>query len=163
MSPRLAFFPIVVAFSFPCAAGADLGINLYGASHHFERERAKSLGYDNEVNPGLGMRYRQRLNERFDWFADAGAYRDSGRNTALVAGPGAFWKAGGGLRLGGALAFFRSDTYNEGRAFIAPIPVVAYEWRSVTLNMVYLPRVGELNSINTLGLWLTFWPAMAQR
>lgn len=136
----------------------ELGINVYGLSYHFERDRAKRLGYDNEVNPGLGVRYRARLNERWDWFFDAGAYRDSGRNTALVIGPGAFWKATEGWRLGGAVAFFDSDTYNRGRSFIAPLPVLAYEWRAVTLNMVYIPKVGDLNSINTLGFWVTFWP-----
>src|SRR5436190_22419533 len=106
----------------PALAG-DFGLNVYGASYHFERSRAKSLGLDSEFNPGLGVRYRAPLNERFDWFFDAGMYRDSGRNTALLAGPGAFWKAGEGLRLGGALAFFNSDSYNRGRAFIAPVPV----------------------------------------
>lgn len=158
MNLRFNALLIVGALLFPCASHAELGINLYGASYHFERDRAKALGYDSEINPGLGARYRDRLNERFDWFIDAGAYRDSGRNTALVAGPGVFWKAAGGLRLGGALAFLHSDTYNNGRAFIAPVPVAAYEWRAVTLNMVYLPRLGNLNSVNTLGFWLTFWP-----
>ena len=142
----------------PAAEAGELGINVYGLSYHFERDRAERLGYDNEVNPGLGMRYRAPLNERWDWFFDAGAYRDSGRNTALVIGPGAFWKATEGWRLGGAVAFFDSDTYNRGRSFVAPLPVVAYEWRAVTLNMVYIPKVGDLNSINTLGFWVTFWP-----
>jgi hypothetical protein len=136
----------------------DWGINLYGASYHFERSRAKSLGLDNEVNPGLGVRYRAPLSERADWFFDAGFYRDSGRSTALIAGPGAFWKATDGLRLGGALAFFDSDSYNGGRAFVAPVPVAAYEWRRVTLNVTYFPRISSFNEINTLGFWLTFWP-----
>ena len=136
----------------------DFGVNVYGASYHFERSRAKQLGLDNEINPGLGVRYRDRLGERFDWFVDAGFYRDSGRNTALVAGPGALWRAGEGLRLGGALAYFHSDSYNGGRAFIAPVPVAAYEWRAVTLNVTYFPKVSSFNEINTLGFWLTFWP-----
>lgn len=145
-----------------CSAGGacagDLGLNLYGFSYHFERNRAQALGYDNELNPGLGVRYRATLNGRFDWFFDAGAYRDSGRNTAVVVGPGAFWKPAAGWRVGAALAFFDSDTYNRGRSFLAPLPVFAYEWRAVTLNMVYLPKVGDLNEINTLGFWLTVWP-----
>ena len=135
----------------------DWGVNLYGASYHFERSRAKSLGLDNEVNPGLGIRYRAPISERADWFFDAGLYRDSGRNTALIAGPGAFWKATDGLRLGGALAFFNSDSYNGGRAFVAPVPVAAYDWRRVTLNVTYFPRISSFNEINTLGFWLTFW------
>jgi hypothetical protein len=27
----------------------------------------------------------------------------------------------------------------------------------VTLNMVYMPKVHEVNDINTLGFWATFW------
>lgn len=94
----------------PAFAGAgELGVNLYGLSYHFERGRARELGFDNEVNPGLGLRYRMPR-ERFDWFLDGGVYRDSGRNSAKYAGAGVFWKPAGGLRLGGALALFHSDT-----------------------------------------------------
>jgi hypothetical protein len=67
------------------------------------------------------------------------------------------WKPAGGWRLGGALAAFHSDTYNHGRAFIAPVPVAAYEWQRATLNMVYLPRIGQLNEVAALGFWLTVW------
>lgn len=48
-----------------------MGINLYGLSYHVERDKAKELGFDNEVNPGLGLRYRLPR-ERFDWFLDGG-------------------------------------------------------------------------------------------
>ena len=113
------------------------------------------------MNPGLGLRYRlprKAFDGSFDLFLDGGAYRDSGRNTAVYAGAGAFWKPAGGLRLGGALAFFNSDTYNDGKAFIAPVPLAAYEWRAVTLNVVYFPKISDVNEINTLGFWITLWP-----
>ena len=148
---------LLLALLLPLTASADLGVNVYGASYHFDQDKARAAGVDNQFNPGLGVRWRQPANERFDWFADAGFYRDSGRNTAVLAGGGAFWRATEGLRLGGALAFLHSDTYNRGKAFIAPLPVAAYEWRRVTLNMVYMPKVHEVNDINTLGFWLTVW------
>lgn len=157
---RLGLVALLLA---PCLAQGqagwqgELGINLYGLSYHFERDEARELGYDNEVNPGLGVRWRMPR-ERFDWFVDAGAYRDSGRNTALLAGGGAFWKPTERLRLGGALAFFHSDTYNDGDPFIAPLPLLAYEWRAVSANFVFFPKVSGVNEINTLGFWLTFWP-----
>jgi hypothetical protein len=140
--------------------GGDFGLNVYGASYHLQRAEAKARGVANEFNPGLGLRYRKRIDARFDWFADAGAYRDSGRNTAVLAGPGIFWKPAGdgpGWRLGGALAFVHSDTYNRGKAFVAPFPVAAYEWRHVTLNATYIPKVSRVNEIATFGFWLTFW------
>jgi len=141
----------------PCFAQGELGINLYGLSYHLERDRAKELGTDNEVNPGLGLRWRMPR-ETFDWFLDAGAYRDSGRNTAVLAGGGALWKATERLRLGGALAFLHSDTYNDGNPFIAPMPLAAYEWRAISFNVVYFPKVSGVNDVNTLGFWITLWP-----
>jgi hypothetical protein len=142
----------------PSVFAADIGVNLYGLSYHFERARAKEHNLGNEFNPGLGVRYRTALNESFDGFADAGAYQDSGRNTAAVAGAGLFWKASEGLRLGGALALFHSKTYNKGQAFVAPLPIAAYEWRSVTFNVAYAPRLGNVNVVNVLDFWLTFFP-----
>jgi hypothetical protein len=149
----------MAAFALPGAAQAqEFGLNLYGLSYHGDRERAHRRGVDNEVNPGLGLRYRTPINERWDAFFDAGAYRDSGRNTAVLAGAGAYWKATARLRLGGGLAAFDSDTYNRGKAFIVPLPMIGYEFRSVTFNVVYLPRVGRVNDVAALGLWLTYYP-----
>ncbi len=141
----------------PCAAQAELGMNVYGLSYHFDREQAESLGHDNEVNPGLGLRYRMP-GEKFDTFLDGGVYRDSGRNTAVYAGGGLFWKPTQRLRLGGAMALFSSDSYNNGDAFIAPVPFAAYEWRRVTLNVVYIPKISSIGTPSTLGFWLTLWP-----
>jgi len=148
---------LIAALAFPAAARAgEFGINLYGLSYHFDRDKARELRDDNWFNYGLGARYRLP-GEGLDWFFDAGAYHDSGRNTAVLAGAGGLWHATANLRLGAALAFLHSKTYNDGQAFVAPLPVAAYEWRSATLNMVYLPKVHEINSINTLGFWLTVW------
>jgi len=150
---RIFFFLLLAMCAH--AAHADIGLNVYGLSYHFDRDKAKEIGVDNEFNPGLGLRWR-KVEERWDWFADVGFYRDSGRNTAKLAGFGALWHLGN-FRLGGALALLHSDTYNRGDAFIAPLPVAAYEFRRVTLNMVYLPKVHEVNDINTLGFWATIW------
>jgi hypothetical protein len=135
---------------------ADLGINVYGLSYHLDQDKAKELGVDNQVNPGLGVRWRERKTN-WDWFADAGFYRDSGRHSAKLAGGGALWHATERVRLGGALALLNSKTYNGGKSFIAPLPVAAYELGRVTLNAVYMPKVHELNDINTFGFWLTLW------
>lgn len=132
-------------------------MHLYGLSYHFERGRARELGLTNEVNAGLGVRYRLPR-EEYDWVFDAGALRDSARNTALLATAGASWKPTARLRVGGALVLFHSDTYNGGDPFIAPIPALGYEWRTVSANLAWSPKVGGVNDVNTLLFWLTFWP-----
>ena len=40
---------------------------------------------------------------------------------------------------------------------IAPVPVAAYEWRRVTLNLVNFPKWRDFNRTNQVGFWLTFW------
>jgi hypothetical protein len=155
---RLALAILLAAFA--CCAPAqpgELGVNVYGLSYHFERDKAKASGFDNEVNPGLGLRYRMPR-EDYDWIFDAGALRDSKRNTAVLVGAGALWKPTKRLRLGAALGVAQSDTYNEGDPFIAPLPLLAYEWRAVSLNLAYFPRVSGVNDFNTVLFWLAVWP-----
>ena len=135
----------------------DLGINIYGLAYHFDRDRARDAGLDNELIAGLGLRYRVPHSERLQWVFDAAAYRDSGRNTALLAGAGALWKVSAGWRLGGALAALRSDTYNRGDAFIAPVPLAAYEFRGGMLNFTYIPRASQVNDVAAVAAWLTWW------
>jgi hypothetical protein len=155
MLPALA---AALAATEECAAQSRFGINIYGASYHFERERAEELGLDNEFNPGLGVRYRVPYTERIDWAFDVGIYRDSARETAAVVGAAGLWKATEHLRLGLALALFKSETYNNGDLALAPVPLAAWEWSWLTINMAYAPRIGELNKVSTLSFWLTYWP-----
>ena len=150
---------LIAVLAFPALAHAgELGVNVYGLSRHLDRAKARELHVDNELNPGLGLRYRVRQGERLDWIFDTGFYRDSGRNTAFIAGAGASWHAGEHLRLAGALTFFKSDTYNRGRAGIAPLPIAVWDTRPVSFNFVYFPKLREINSIATVGFWLTLWP-----
>jgi hypothetical protein len=155
MTPRIC---ILAALLLPVSGNAQtLGVNVYGLSYHLDRDRARELGVDNESNPGLGVRYRVPHSERLQWIFDAGSYRDSGRNAALLAGAGALWRVSEGWRLGGALVVLDSDTYNDGKTFLAPLPLAAYEFRSATLNLVYLPKVSDLNEVAALGFWATIW------
>ena len=140
----------------PALCRADLGLNLYGLSWHLDADKAEQEHTDNWFNPGLGVRYRVP-GERVDYFVDAGFYRDSGRNTAVLAGAGAHWHATQRARLGLALVVLNSDTYNDGRTFVAPLPIAAWDFGPAQLNAVYMPKVSKINDINTFGFWLTYW------
>ena len=150
-------FAFIAAALVAHAAHADVGINLYGASYHFDRDKAKELGLTHEFNPGLGVRLREPYSDKLDIFVDAGFYSDSAAHTAKLAGAGALWHASERLRLGGGLVLLKSETYNGGAAFVAPAPVAAYEWRRVTFNTVYFPKWRDVNRTNQLGFWLTVW------
>src|SRR3989442_13166053 len=111
-------------------AAADWGVNVYGLSRHLDRAKARELHVDNEVNPGLGLRYRVPQGERLDWIFDTGLYRDSGRNRAFIPRGGASWHPTQRLRPSGAPTFFKSDTHNPGRGGIAPLPLPVWGTRA---------------------------------
>ena len=155
---RLLAAVALAAVACGATRAGEIGINVYGLSYHFDRARARAIGVDNEVNAGLGVRWRFAESGRWQFFADAGVFNDSGNNTAVLAGAGALWHAGGGFQIGAALAALNSDTYNDGRVFIAPLPLVAWDMGPVTLNATFFPKIERYNDIATIGLWLTLWP-----
>lgn len=140
------------------AVAGELGVNLFGLSYHFEHRRAAEIDADNGFNPGVGLRYRVPRH-RMDWLLDASVYRDSGRRRAVYAGGAAVWKPLPRLGVGLALIAAQSDTYNEGEPFVTPLPLVIFDIRGVSVNFTYIPRIGGVNEINTLAVWLTLWPS----
>jgi hypothetical protein len=151
------FALLILALCAPRAHADDFGVNVYGASYHFDRDKAKEMGLTHEFNPGLGLRWRREWSESWDLFADAGFYRDSKENPAILIGGGGLWRATDHLRLGGGLVALKSDTYNHNKLLVAPVPVVAIDGRRVSLSMVYFPKWQDINRTNQVGFWLTFW------
>lgn len=89
---------------------------------------------------------------------DAGAYHDSGRNTALHAALGVQWpfdqhKA---WCIGAANTAFNSDTYNIGDPLIAPLPLLSWRLERVALNLTHFPKVSGFNDIHTTAFFPTF-------
>jgi hypothetical protein len=139
---------VVLGIACGAAHADEFGVNVYGLSYHFNRDRA----------PGLGFRWQFAEHERWRFFADAGVFSDSGRNTAVLAGAGALWHVGAGFQVGAALAVMNSDTYNNGRTFIAPLPLVAWDLGPATINLTFFPKIERYNDVATVGLWVTLWP-----
>lgn len=65
------------------------------------------------------------------------------------------FKVGKRWRLGGALVGVDSPTYNLGRSFIAPLPIVTYDLGTVKLNAIYVPRYGDYNQFAVFGLYFS--------
>jgi len=110
---------------------------------------------DNELNAGLGLNYTTHESERGVGFVEAGFYQDSGNNLAKIAGAGYQYKLGKRWRLGAALLAVHSQTYNQGNAFIAPIPVLTYDLGAVKLNAIYVPRYGDYNQFAVFGFYFS--------
>lgn len=157
--PRLTPLLLTAAlFSASAVEASNWGVNVYGLSYHWDREQARQNDWDNEFNPGLGVRYQLGNWLKADAIVDAGAYRDSGRNAAVYAAAGLLWPLDRDKRfnLGVALTAFHSDTYNHGDPFIAPIPLFSLRFERVAVNLTHFPKVGNLNEIHTTGMFLTF-------
>ena len=131
-------------------------VNIYGASYHFEREHARSIDADNEFNPGLGIRKGLWKSGRQRVYAEAGLYYDSGERWAKTADITYQYELFDRFRAGVGLFFLHTPTYNDGDAFVAPLPVVSYDFGPVELNVAYAPRVQNVNDINTLGFFVTW-------
>jgi hypothetical protein len=155
---RRLFVALLLAAVTTSATAGEWGVDVFGLSYHFDRSEAEALGVDNGFNPGLGLRYRFAKLEHWAFDAEVGAYRDSGSNTAVQGGVSALWNPWRGLQLGGALVVFKSDTYNDGDVFLAPLPLVGYDFGPAMVNLTYFPKIGRYNDVATLGLWVTLWP-----
>jgi hypothetical protein len=114
-----------------------------------------AAGLDNELNLGLGLNYTMEEDERGILFAEAGFYRDSGRHWAQIAGLGYQFKLGRRWRLGGALSAVHSPTYNNGELFVAPIPILTYDFGPAKMNAIYVPRYGDYNRFAVFGFYFS--------
>lgn len=112
---------------------------------------------DNEFNPGLGVRHSMGSWLKADAIIDAGAYYDSGRNTAVYAGAGLLWPLDKDKRfnLGAVLTAFHSDTYNHGDPFIAPLPLFSLRLDGVTLNLTHFPKIRNFNEVAATAMFIT--------
>ncbi len=129
---------------------------MYGLSYHTDRQGVRRSHVDNELNSGLGLSYEFHNDDLGAAFVAAGFYRDSGRNWAKLAGPGYQFKFGDGdrWRFGATLPVIQSRTYNNGRTFVAPIPLLTYDLGVVKLNAVYAPKFQQ-NEFAVFGFYFS--------
>ncbi len=154
----MRFAIIILAFtSLTARAETPLELNIFGLSHHWNRAEAHRLHTEHETNPGIGLRYELAAHE---WcstpFAEGGIYSDSGANASYYAALGCKGlKLTDNIRLGLGIALMQSETYNDGKAFVAPVPLLTWQVSKVTLNFIQYPRIKSLGIINTTGFYLS--------
>ncbi|HZP94083.1 MAG TPA: hypothetical protein VFB20_14555 [Burkholderiales bacterium] len=124
-----------LALGAPALPAEDLGLNVFGLSLHTDRSK-----HYNEINPGLGLHYVfARPEPEWEIFADSSVYYDSDRNWAKYAALGAQYRFAEAWKAGLAVGYAKSRSYNDGKPFVAPIPVLTYEYRRIAFNAVLLP------------------------
>jgi hypothetical protein len=112
-------------------------------------------GLDNQLNLGLGLNYTLHEDQRGIAFAEGGFYRDSGSHIAKLAGVGYQYKLGERWRLGGSLVGLHSPSYNDGKFFVAPLPMLSYDFGAVQLNAIYVPSYREYNKFAVFGFYFS--------
>jgi hypothetical protein len=139
----------------PAASPVSLNLHVFGLSYHPDREGTRVNHLDNELNIGLGLNYEFSNDARGIASLESGFYRDSGRNWAKFAGVGYQFKLDDRWRLGANLLAIQSQTYNKGNLFVAPIPVITYDFGVVKLNATYIPRVSQFNEFAVYAIYFT--------
>lgn len=132
-----------------------LNLNVFGISYHTDREGARASRLDNEFNPGLGLSYEVREDDRGVVGLEVGIFKDSGSAWAKFAGAGYQFKLGERWRLGADLLAIQSQTYNHTRSFLAPIPRLSYDFGSVRVNAIYVPQFGSYSRYASFGFYFT--------
>jgi hypothetical protein len=128
-----------------------LGLNIFGLSLHTDR----SAGH-NEVNPGVGLRYVFRQPApRWALFGETSIYYDSNRQWAKYVALGTSYRFAESWRVGAAIAYGQSRSYNHGKPFLAVIPGLAFEYRRIVYNAVLLPSGNADSRITGLGFFVT--------
>lgn len=139
----------------PANSRLQLNLNVFGLSYHTDRAGTRDRHLDNELNIGLGLNYEFHNNALGVATLQTGFFKDSGRNWTTIAGAGYQYKLGERWRLGADLLAIHSQTYNNGRGFIAPIPRVTYDFGPVKVNVVYVPRYQDYNRFAVFGLYFS--------
>ena len=157
---RAALARLLAAAALVAACNAaladEIGINVYGLSYHFDRDRARSLGVDNEVNPGLGVRWKFAETGRWQFFADAGVFNDSGKNTAVIAGGGALWHVAAVPGRRGARG--HEQRHLQQRADVHRPCRSSRGTSGRPRSTSRFPKIERYNDVATVGLWVTLWP-----
>lgn len=132
-----------------------LNFHAFGFSYHPDREGTRISHLDNELNIGLGLNYQLHSDARGVAGLEGGFFRDSGRNWARFVGTSYLFKLNERWAAGADVLAIHSPTYNRGKAFVAPIPRVTYDFGPIKLNAVYVPRLDPVNRFAVFGFFIT--------
>jgi len=149
----LATFLIGIAGT---VSASEFGINIYGISYHPDREDSQGNEF-HEINPGAGIQWILTETKRNVWFLDGGLYRNSSAHAAEYFSFGYRYKLYRGIQIGAALALYHSKDQNQDEPFLAPLLLLSYRFRRVSIHLIPLPRYKDVNRNAAIGLYATIF------
>jgi len=142
----LFFFFFVNQFTF--AEGTN-NIVINGISKHFDVTESSFPNGVNEKNFGLGYEYNfeKSPDQRIEWLLNTGFFKDSLNGTAVYAGGAGLINVvkfdSVHLKLGIEASGFYSSEYNQGKPFVALMPIMNVGTDKISLNITVIPKVSQ--------------------
>ncbi len=133
-------------------SAAELGVNIYGLSHHFDRRDVSGYKF-NERNYGLGADINLYQSGANIVFGDLGIFNDSYRYTAKYCSMGYKRKLISGLTLGAVLGIYDSESI--GGTVLAPAPYASLRVSRLEVSCLYLMAAEGINNYPSLGFYGT--------
>lgn len=139
----------------PAPVRAQVGVNVYGASYHFDTEPGDGI---RNFNPGAGVHWTFDRGSRAALELSAGVFHDSfgeaNRHWAL----GARVVFVGPIELGAQLVRAESPSVLDDMPHMGVLPFATVRGRRVAVHALYMPEVTGVNRIRTLGFMATVYP-----
>jgi len=130
-------------------------VNFYGFSYH--PDQADSNGnHFHGWNPGLGAQYTFLHHDRHRLLMDGGIYHNSSAHRSEYISAGYRLRVIYGFEFGPMVALYHSPDQNSGKAFIAPLLVLAYHYKRITMQVVPVPKYKDVNRNAAVGMYFTF-------
>lgn len=157
--PRRLAAALAVALSLlvvsPAARADELGLNVFGFSHHFKNPYDEPL---KEFNPGLGVQWTFARSARASLECDAGVYQDSFAHANYHLSLGGRVRAGGPFEFGLHLINAMSPSLNDNHPVVTPYPFVAVRTPRATINLTYMPELKSFNGLPAMATFVTVYP-----
>lgn len=139
----------------PAAQADELGLNVFGFSHHFKNPLDEDL---KEFNPGLGVQWTFARSARASLECDAGVYQDSFAHANYHLSLGGRVRAGGPFEFGLHLINAMSQSLNDNHPVVTPYPFVAVRTPRATINVTYMPELKSFNGLPAVATFVTVYP-----
>jgi Antimicrobial peptide resistance and lipid A acylation protein PagP len=145
---RLVLLLCLILSPFAYAEGSN-HIVINGLSKHFDVNDSAFPNGLNEKNWGLGYEYNfeKAENQTIEWLVNTGFFKDSLNGTAVYLGGGGMVKVAEinaiRLKFGVEATGFYSSEYNQGRPFVALLPIINLGTDSISVNVTVIPKVQQ--------------------
>ena len=143
------------ALAAPLVARAEVGVNVFGFSHHINAYEGERL---REFNPGAGLQWTFAESSRGALNGNLGVYQDSYGHANWHLSLGARVRLIGGVWVGAQMIDAVSASLNDGYPVLTPYPLLTVRLQAVDVHMAYIPEVGAFNGLSTLATFVTVYP-----